>query len=212
MIMAGLPKKYFKMFPGKLKQAWAKYKADKRGGAKAQVVHHAKKKSGKPAGKRGGAKMAKTRKAVKRVAHKVRAGLETRPGKVLMMAGTAAAGGMATSFAINNIPKVKDMSQMSKAMIQGGAGLAAIVLGKKKWMKGLGSGAVIAAVFGISKSVLKLDPLAGPGAGAPTLSPAQLRRITGMGVPAAVTMNVPANVSMRGNAPAWGSNGWGSGW
>lgn len=213
--MAGLPKKYFKMFPGNLKRAWARYKADKGGGAKKAAPAPAKRKPGKPARKSGGAKMAKAKKAAKRAVSKIRAGMDTRPGKVLTMAGTAAAGGVGTSLIINNTPKVKDMSQTTKSLIQGGAGLAAIFLGRKRWIKGLGAGAVIAGVFGLTKSVVKLNPLAGPGAGTPTLSPEQMRRLTGggMNVPAAVRMNVPASVRMRGNGSGnWNAGGWGSGW
>lgn len=212
--MAGLPKKYFKMFPGNLKRAWAKFKADK-GGAKKAAPAPAKRKTGKPARKHGGAKMAKAKKAAKRAASAIRAGMDTRPGKVLAMAGTAAAGGVGTSLIINNVPKVKDMSQTTKSGIQVGAGLAAVFFGRKRWIKGLGAGAVIAGVFGLTKSVVKLNPLAGPGAGAPTLSPEQMRRLTsgGMSVPANVRMGVPANVRMNG-APSsgWGSGGWGGGW
>jgi len=216
--MAGLPKAYFKRFPGNLKKAWAAYRAEKGGKKKAAPAkkHHAKKASGKPARKQGGHKMAKAKKAAKRAGHALRAGMETRPGKVLMAAGTAAAGGVATSFVINKTPKIKDLSQGMKSALQGGAGLAAIVLGRKKWIKGMGAGAVIAAVFGLTKAVLKIDPLAGPSAGTPTLSPSQMRQLTGgqMNVPASVRMNVPARVSMGGRAPigGWSSGGWGNAW
>jgi hypothetical protein len=232
--MAGLPKKYFKMFPGNLKKGWAAFRAErgtpkkKKSGAKKKHVHHAKKKThAVTTAKHGGGKMAKKKKSV---SHKVRragrrfaAAAGTRPGQVLIMAGTAAAGGVATSFAINNIPKVKELSAMNKSLIQGGLGIAAVLFGgKRKWVKGLGAGSVIAAVFGLSKSVLNLNPLAGPGAGSPTLSPSQMARITGMNapanvrmnLPASVRMNTPANVRMRGNAPVsgWTQGGWGNNW
>lgn len=230
--MAGLPKKYFKMFPGNLKKGWAAFRAErgtpkkkKSGGKK----HVAKKKThAVTTAKHGGGKMAKAKKkiksAAKGAARRFKAAAGTRPGQVLIMAGTAAAGGVATSFAVNNIPKVKELSAMNKSLIQGGLGLAAVMFGgKRKWVKGLGAGSVIAAVFGLSKSVLNLNPLAGPGAGAPTLSPSQMARITGMSVPANVRMNVPANVRMnaprndvrmRGNAPVsgWNQGGWGNNW
>jgi len=163
--------------------------------------------------------MAKRKKGgrARRALSSLRAGMDTRPGKVLMMAGTAAAGGVATSFAINKLPKVRDLSPGVKSAIQGGVGLAAVFLGRKKWIKGLGAGAAIAAVFGLTKSILKLDPLAGPGAGTPTLSPSQMARLTngGMAVPVnQVRMNIPAAVSMRGGNRSpiggWGSGGWGS--
>lgn len=164
--------------------------------------------------------MAKRRKKSRTVKHKVRragrkaaVAMGSKPVQVLMMAGTAAAGGVATSFIVNKTPKIKDMSQGTKSMIQGGLGLAAIFLGKKKWMKSLGAGSVIASVFGLSKALLKLDPLAGPSAGRPTLSPSQMNRLIrngSMGLPANVRMGVPANVRM-GNSSVVPprSGGWG---
>lgn len=225
--MAGLPKKYFKMFPGNLKKGWAAFRAE-RGVPKKKTGKKKKTHATASVAKHGGGKMAKAKKkihhAAKGAARRFKAAAGTRPGQVLIMAGTAAAGGVATSFAINNIPKVKELSAMNKSLIQGGLGVAAIMFGgKRKWVKGLGAGSVIAAVFGLSKSVLNLNPLAGPGAGSPTLSPSQMARLTGMNVPANVRMNLPARVQMnaprndvrmRGNAPVsgWSQGGWGNNW
>ncbi len=231
--MAGLPKAYFKRFPGKLKQAWAAYRKEKGGGASKKKAAHKKRRrartvkaSGVPARKHkhGGVKMAKRRRKSRTVKHKVRragrrasVAMATKPIQMLTMAATAAAGGVATSFIVNKTPKIKEMSQGTKSAIQGGLGLAAIFFGKKKWIKSLGAGSVIASVFGLSKAILKLDPLAGPGSGRPTLSPSQVQRLirTGsMGVPANVRapgMGLPASVRMGGNSSVIPSRsgGWG---
>jgi len=227
--VAGLPKKYFKMFPGNLKKGWAEYRKDRgaggsgakrkksRGKKRTRARAVKRKSAGLPATtanhKHGGRKMSKRRKAVRHVARRIKAGMGTKPGQVVMAAGMAAAGGVATSLVINNVPKVKDMGALAKSGMQGAAGLAAIFFGRKRWMKSLGSGAVIAAVFGASKELLKLNPLAGPSAGSPTLPRAELQRLiaNGMGLPANVRMNRPAQVSMNGGR-SYGGSGWSSGW
>lgn len=225
--MAGLPKSYFKRFPGNMKAAWKAFKKERGQGGSAPK-HHKRAKAKKNRAptrhpntevvmaKKKGRKRAAVKHAARRVGHKVRAAAETRPGKLLIMAGTAAASGVATSYAINHIPKVKDMDATVKSGIQGALGLAAIFLGKKKWIKSVGAGAVIAGVMGLTKSVLKLDPLAGPGAGKMTLPPDVLAKLirngsmsmpasVSMHRPASVAMNRPASVAMRGR----GSSGWG---
>jgi hypothetical protein len=227
--MAGLPKKYFKQFPGQLKKAWAAFRKD---GGKSKVSAKSAKKSSKKKPKK--AKKSYHKQVAKSVAkkgvpkmkkkhHKKSHSAKSRfgsqagfaPVQVLTAAGMAAAGGVATSFLINKAPKVKELSVGFKSGIQGAAGLAAILFGKKKWMKSLGAGAVIAAVFSASKNILKLDPLAGPSAGAPTLTADQMRRLLGgqMNMPSNVRMNIPAPVRMRG-APVmpFGSGGWSNSW
>jgi len=218
--MAGLPSKYFKMHPGNLKKAWAAYRAD-RGGAKKAAprrkkkhtrarVKRRRKSSGSPspANNHGGDKMAKRKKrrGVARAKSVARKGVRrlkelgsSRPGQVLISAAQAAVGGVATSFALNNIPKVKDMSTATKSGAQVALGLAGIFFGKNRWMKSLGAGSVIAGVFGITKEVLKLNPLAGPGPTMATLPPDVMRRLINrgsMGLPARVRMGLPANVRM----------------
>lgn len=226
--MAGLPKKYFKQFPGQLKKAWAAFKKDgggkkaakkakkkpaKRKPIKAKKTYHNK--VAKSVSKKGASKMKK--KHHKKSHSKAKFGGQGgfAPLQVLTMAATAAAGGVATSFAVNKTPMVKDFGAGMKSGIQGAAGLAAIFFGRKRWLKSLGVGAVIASVFSASKNILKLDPLAGPGAGAPTLTADQMRRLLGgqMNMPSNVRMNVPAPVRMRG-APVmpFGSGGWGNSW
>jgi hypothetical protein len=240
--MAGLPKKYWKLHPGNLKKAWAAFRAEKgtkKSAPKKRKV--AKKRTYKKTTKREPLIMAKAkrhskaRRVARRVVHHsrragrgIKSAMGTKPGQVVLMATTAAAGGVATSFAINNIPKVRDMSPMTKSLVQGGLGVAAIMFGgKRKWVKGLGAGAVIASIFGLSKSVLKLDPLAGPSSGSPTLSPAAMQKLlsggrmsspvrnVSMNRPAAVTMNRPASgVTMNESfpIPGWNSGRWGNGW
>lgn len=163
--------------------------------------------------KKRGRKRAAVKHAARRVARRIGAGMDTKPGKVIMAAGVAAAGGIATSYALNHIPKVKDMSQTVKSGAQVAAGIAAILFGKKKWIKGLGAGAIIAGVFGVSKAVLKLDPMAGPGAGNSTLPPDVMRRLINqgrMGIPANVRMGLPASVRMNGPISSRSrSSGWG---
>lgn len=202
--MAGLPKKYFKMFPGNLKRAWAKYKADKGGGSSTPATtHKKKKKSGGHSGHHHkGGNMAKKKSAGGQFGGS--------PVKVLMFAGLAAGGGVATSYAVNKTPKVKDLSAGMKSGLQIAAGLAGMFFLKNKWLKGLSAGAVVAGTMGGVKAVLKVDPLAGPGG--PKLPPGEMNRLTNgrMGVPANVRMGVPANVTMRGaRSSGWGSQGWG---
>ena len=161
--MAGLPKAYFKRYPGNLKRAWAAYRSEHGGGKKTRAKrlkrHHAAKKSGKPARKHGGVKMAtKKRKGTRRAAvkHGVRrarrrvgVALASRPAQILMGAGVATAGALGTSFAINNIPKVMDYKPGTKSAIQVGIGLAAIFFVRHKAVKALGAGAVVAGVMGV---------------------------------------------------------------
>lgn len=152
-----------------------------------------------------GTRRAAVKRVAKRAYGRARAGLDTRPGKVLVAAGMAAAGGVATSYAINHIPKVKDFSQNVKSGVQLAAGVAAIMFGKKRWIKSLGAGAVVAGVFSVVKSVSGINPLAGPSAGMPTLPPSQFRKLVNMGAPAnSVRMGDPARVVMRGNSKGFG--------
>jgi len=227
--MAGLPKKYFKQFPGQLKKAWKAYKADG-GGAKVKKTKAPKKAKKKAPTRAKKTYHKQTAKTAKRKVHKMAKKHHKKthskkargtgqsgfaPMQVITAAGMAAAGGVATSFAINKTPMVKDLSANLKAGIQGAAGVAAILFLRKRWMKSLGAGAVIAAVFSASKSILKLDPLAGPGAGAPTLTADQMRRLLGgqMNMPSNVRMNVPAPVRMRGGpVMPFAPGGWGVSW
>lgn len=149
--------------------------------------------------------MAKRRKKsvrgrARRAVRRVRVGMETRPGKVVTMAVTAAAGGVFSSLVVNNAPMIKDQNSAIKSAVQGGLGLAAIMFVRNRHVKSLGAGAVVAAVMGAAKSLLKVEPLAGPSAGRRVLSPSEMARITGgqMSIPYP-QMNVPL-ATAPGNA------------
>lgn len=219
-----LPASFIKKY-GLTKRAWAEFRKSK-GGAKraAPKKHHKKKrrvsheaaakKPGRSSGQHGG-KMAKKKRrvgrkakvAVRRAGRRAKAAMGSRPGQILMMAGTATAGALGTSMAINavfnNIDSLKTKSAGWKSGAQFALGLLGVYFGKKRWIKNLGAGAVLGGVLGGVKSVTGVDPLAGPSAGRPTISPEQLRRLIASGgrmnIPANVrTMNMPANVTMRG--------------
>jgi len=199
--MAGLPKKYFKMFPGNLKRAWAKFKSDRGGssGSAAPAKKKAKKSGGHSGTTNKGGKMAKS---------KAKAAFGSKPVQLVIFAGQAAAGGVATSFALNKTPKVKDISAGMKAGAQVALGLAGLFFLKPRWTKGFSAGSVIAGVFGGTKALLKLDPLAGPGA----LPRSEMNRLTNgrMGIPAEVRMGIPAKVRMgNSGGSGWGRGGWG---
>jgi hypothetical protein len=214
--MPGLPKRFAKMG---FKKGWAAFRAgggaSKRTKAKKHTRHarpkraRAAKKTRKPTGthqEKGVTKMAKRRRKsvrgrARRAVRRVRAGMETRPGKVVTMALSAAAGGILTSLAVNNAPVIKDQSSTVKSVAQGALGIAAIMFVRNKHVKSLGAGAVIAAVMGAAKSMLKVEPLAGPSAGRRVLSPSEMNRITGgqMNIPLPGRMGVPL-ASAPGNA------------
>lgn len=146
------------------------------------------------------------RAAVKRVAksayRRTRRALDTRPGKILMASAIATGGAVGTSFAINNIPKVKDLSAGMKSGIQIALGFAGIFLVRNKMVKAASAGSVIAGVMGGVKALTGINPMAGPSAGIPTLSQSQMQRLMqtgGMSLPVSrVRMNQPAMVRMRG--------------
>lgn len=130
-------------------------------------------------------KRGKKRAAVKAAYRKVRAGMDTRPGKMIVFAGEATAGAILSSLLVNKAPVVREQGRMVKSLSQGGLGLLAILFVKNRHAKALGAGAVIAAVMGAAKEVFKVEPLAGPG-GRRVLTPSEMSRITGngsMGIP-----------------------------
>lgn len=141
--------------------------------------------------------MAKRKRHIRRAVHHARrkagAAMESRPGKIITMAVTAAAGGVASSMIINKAPVIKDQGRAMKSLVQGGLGIAAVMFFRNRHVKSLGAGAVIAAVMGAAKELLKVEPLAGPSAGSRTLSPSEMARITGgqMNIPLPGGMNVP---------------------
>lgn len=192
--MVKLPKAIIKRF-GITKRAWAEFR--KRGGGKKKRTasrrrrRTARKKSGTPVpANHGGEKMAKRKRSrgrrmrvgARRAFRRAKASMDTRPGKVLVMALEATGGAVLTSLAVNKTPGVSTLGRFPKAAIQGGLGLAAIMFLRNKHAKALGAGAVIAAVMTAAKEVLKVEPLAGPGSR--QLTPTELQRLTrGMGLP-----------------------------
>lgn len=133
--------------------------------------------------------MAKRKKSfrgrARRAGRRISVAMETKPGKVVAMAVTAAAGGVVSSFIVNKTPVVKDQGRATKALLQGGLGLTAILFARNRHVKSLGAGAVIAAAMGAAKEFLKVEPLAGPSAGGNTLTPSEMARLTNgqMGIP-----------------------------
>ena len=225
--MVKLPKAIIKKF-GITKRAWAEFRKQKGGESPAKRAKGSRKKShvkSRPAlaAKEGGSKMAKRKKkirhAAKRAGHAVRRGakrvgaaLNTRPGQVVTMAVTAAAGGVVSSMVVNKAPMIKDQSKMVKSLLQSGIGMAAIFLLRNKHAKSLGAGAVIAGVMSLVKETLKVDPLAGPAAGAARLSPAEMSRLTGgaLGMPIGErAMSMPIAGQMSGS-PGFNRGGFGT--
>lgn len=159
--------------------------------------------------------MAKRRKRsfrgrARRAARRVRVGMETRPGKLLTVAAEATAGAVASSFIVNKAPVIRDQGRGVKSMAQAGVGLAAVMFVRNRHVKSLGAGAVIAALMGMAKEFLKVEPLAGPSAGSRTLSPSEMARITRgqMNMPLPGSMNAPLSTAPM-NA-GFGRSGFGS--
>lgn len=219
-----LPKGYIKKYGG-LKAAWAAYKKQgkttpKKARKKStkRVYRLAKKvtiqtNAIKPA-KGTSIMKRKAKHKAKKVYHKAKAMVHSRPGQVIMNAGIATAGGVATSMVLNFIPGVKDMDKGIKSGLQLALGLAGVFLVKNKMVQALSSGVVIAGAFGLSKKYLNLDPLASGGR---RMTSAEIRELTSMlpglsgrmGIPASVrpgSMGIPAQVlsgGSRGFSTTW---------
>jgi hypothetical protein len=157
---------------------------------------------------------AKRRKAMPKKRHhksgrRSKSSVGSRPGQIVAMAATAAAGGIATSMVVNKTPVIRDQSRVVKSLVQGGLGIFAIMFVRNKMVKSLGAGAVIAAAMGAAQDLLKVQALAGPSAGSRTLTPSEMLRITGgMGIPLPGSMGVPMS-SAPANA-GFQRNGFGS--
>ncbi len=149
------------------------------------------------------------RKRAKRVAHRVRRGarrvgaaMETRPGKVLVMAVEATAGGVVTSMAVNKLMPAT-ASANTKALIQGGLGMAAVMFIRNKHVKAAGAGAVIASLMGLAQNMFKVSALSGPSSSR-TLAPSELQRLiqgggsAGMNLPLQGGMGLP----LQGGVPS----------
>lgn len=210
--MAGLPKKFAKMG---FKKGWPAFRATKGGRKKAKAKKHtrharpkrakARKRIRKATGEpqKEGVKMARRRKRggfrgrARRVVRRARVGMETRPGKVVMSALEATGGAILSSLIVNQSPVIKDQATTVKSAVQGGIGLAAIMFVRNRHVKSLGAGAVVAALMGIAKDMLKVNPLAGPSAGSPRLSPSEMARLQSgqMGLPLRDRMGVPLSTA-----------------
>lgn len=204
----GLPKWIIKKY-GITKKAWAVF----RSGAKSTGGTKKSKKSGGHSGSTNkGGKMAKARKSAGK---KLKAAMATRPGKVVMFAATAAAGGVGSALVVNKTPMLRDWPANGKAATQVGIGIGGIFLGRRKFriMQPLGVGAVVFGIGALVKSLLKLDPMAGPSNNRPVLTREEMARLTGgngrMGIPGNVRMGKPANVAMGGMG---GGSGWNPSW
>lgn len=220
MIMVKLPKAIIAKY-GITKKAWAVFRG-KKSGAKPAKKHkhkrkHAHKRTRKVTGEtpERGVVMAKRRKKsvrhrVRRASRRIKQGMGSRPGQILTMAAEGAAGGIASSMAVNKLPFISGQSRMVKGLVQGAAGVAAIMFVRNKHVKSLGAGAVVVGLLAIAKDLFKVDPLAGPSMGSRTLSPSEMQRLTSgqMAMPIPGRMGVPI-----GTAPAnagFGRGGFGS--
>ncbi len=128
-------------------------------------------------------------KRVKRAAHRVRRGarrvsaaMDSKPGKVLVMAVEATVGGVATSMAINQFAPAT-MKPLTKSAIQAALGLALVAFVKNKHVKAAGAGAVIAAMMGAVQSTFKVGAMAGPTASRVLTGSEFDRLVSGMGLP-----------------------------
>lgn len=139
------------------------------------------------------------RHRVRRGARKIGAAMETRPGKVLVMAVEATLGGVVTSMAVNKFSPASASPTM-KAGIQGALGMAAVMFVRNKHVKAAGAGAVIASLMGLAQSVFKVSALSGPSMSR-TLSPSELQRLIAGG--GSSGMNLPLNRGM--NLPLQGA-------
>lgn len=209
--MQKLPKSIIKKY-GITKKAWQVFRGSK-GGKKKRAksaapkkhVRHARPKrrrkshTGLPARSHGGNRMARVKHRIKRHARRFKAGMESRPGKVIMMAAEGAAGAVISSLAVNKIPGVSGLQQPAKAGVQAALGLAAVAFIRNRHAKAMGAGAVLAAILSLVKSTMKVDVLAGPATR--VLTPTELSRLTGgmMNMPFQGSMGVPL-ASAPGNA------------
>lgn len=134
----------------------------------------------------------------------------TTTGKVIVGAAEVAAGAAASALLVNKGPMIKDASPVVKSGAQIVLGILAIRFFRNPHLKTVGAGAVVSAVMGLAKNVLKVEPLAGPGGG--NLSPADLRALSqGLGIPIenmGIPLN-PMNGSVSMTAPTGFKGGFG---
>lgn len=173
-----LPKKYFKLHPGKLKAAWAHYRRDKKArssGKKTTAKKSTKKKSTKkkiykePTKKKstkrtGGTTMAKAKSKAKKTMTKIKyRAISLKPLDLLIRALIGAGGGVTSSFIVNSIPGMKTRNPFIKSGVQMAVGIGSLFIIPKKFdlVKYLAVGAFTAGTYGMVGKIIQKDVLAG---------------------------------------------------
>lgn len=217
--MSGLPKSFIKKF-GVTKKAWAEFRKSRKGSGSSRKEEKGAASMPKKKKATGTPRKRRVRAAARVARRKVGAAMDTRPGKVVLFAAEAAGGAIISTQIVNRAPIVKGYGGGAKALIQAGLGLGGLVLFRRnRHLRAASAGAIIASMLTGAKTVLKLEPLSGPGPGARTLSPAQMRQISSMGMP----VNYPGKLGMPVDYPgrlgdpyapaldAGGTGGWSMG-
>lgn len=148
------------------------------------------------------AKRRKSRKSrrhtVRRAVRRARVAMGGTTGKILITSGEVAAGAVVSSMVVNRGPIIKDQGKMVKSGVQAVMGILAIRFFRNPHLKAVGAGAVVSAVMGLAKDILKVEPLAGPG-GSRSLSPGDLAALSrGLGIPIE-QMGIPLQNGMSGS-------------
>lgn len=205
MAKKGLPKTYIKQAGGDFKKAWRLYKKAK-SGVKSGV------KKATTTIKKGASTMAKNQKI--RTVYK-----KTMPmSKEVLSGATTAMSVLGSNLIVNKIPGIKDLDPKVKAGAQIITGAVIAGMSKRKALKWVGAGTVIAGILNLSKEFEITEGLAG-AEDSPTLSPNEMALLTedrsallgkpatvsGAGIPAKryTAMGIPASV-MSGNKTASG--------
>jgi len=205
----GLPKKYIKQANGDFKKGWALYRKAK-AGAQKQIKAITK------TVKKGVGTMAK-KPQVRYVTKKA-----MPISKEVLSGATTAVSVLGSNFLVNQTPGVKNLDPKMKAgaQIAGGALLAS--MSRRKPVKWIGAGMVVAGILNLSKEFPATASLSG-AEDSPTLSPEEMALLTEdrsslLGVPEStyrpmgkpVSWRAPANM---GKPVSWMSgedttNGW----
>jgi len=158
MARVGLPSKYAKMG---FKKGWREFKKSK--GVKKTV---------RTVRKTASRAVAKTKTGVRKVKK------SALPISKEVLSGAITTGTiLGSNFAINKIPKLKDLEPKYKAGIQIGAGALLAGMSKKKHWKLAGAGMVVAGLLNMSKNVPALESLSG-AEDSPTLTPNEMAMLT----------------------------------
>ncbi len=189
-----LPKKYFKLYPGNLKGAWAAYRKDlaaRKSGKKVAARKTVRKKVGTKMATRKKTVRKATRAVATRVRYRTR---QLKPVEMLIRALIGAFGGIGSSWAVNNSPFIKDLDPMVKSGVQLASGLGLLYFLPKKFemFKYVGTGSFIAGVYGGAQKITGMPVLAGNS----SLSNEEIQALLGSGY-----MNGPADMA-RLNGPA----------